>query len=1043
MGPYSEHNPVPTTQRFESQHSAQTLDEQIDLGIKPKTQGDNSGKYEKEQMMDKMAGAKQKPTEKVKQRMGERVVKDPVTGREVTIKDADFKGRPVDAIPPGNISFQPFLPARPLSLEPFMRLFDLLQLGLATAFILLWFWFSFPSGCWWIPFTWPWLTWMTRSTFILGLGFGAVSGASIIQRKLEKETERFRAEMHQARGERFSPPNPESVEWLNAFTRTIWGLLNPEIFVSVADMIEGNYLDSSQSLSSFVDAVRISDIGQGINPVRIIAMRALPDQPGDKEYPREEWIDQGTNLLLEQAEKARVEGRDNEQSGDYVNFEVAFSYQALPGQGNDLRSKNIHLLMEFFLGLYDWLHIPIPIWIQIEGFVGTVRMRIQFIPEFPFVGNVSFTLMGVPAVEVSAVPMAKVLPNVLDLPLVSRFVKLAIAAGTAEFVAPKSMTLNIQEMMSGAAIGDTRVTGVFIITIHYAKGLSAQDSNGRSDPYIVLAYAKFGKPLYSTRIIIGDLNPCFEEMAALLVTEDEIKSDEELSVMLWDSDQRSPDDLIGRVQIPVKKLMENPNKTIQRTDNLTGFEDADVMSGTLCWSVGYFNKVPLNKELERAPEAAPPMPRRTAPAARDLPPPQPDIQRTLPEAEYPSGILSVVIHRINNLERQNLKGTTSKDREGQAGQDTDEPSEQSSNLPSAYCEIIINDDLIYKTRVKQYTTMPFFEAGTDRFIRDWQSTVVRLVVRDSRLREKDPILGIVNLNLKDLFRSGSEVSRLFAITEGIGFGRMNVSVLFRSVNVKLPRSLLGWDTCTVEILGPIMLTMNSDASALRPETKYLTVFTTDSKRHVPASAAENKDGVVTWKIDRLRLPVYNRYSSSLNFEIGKHSVLPGQGGTDALAVVWLKDLVDDEETDVDIPLVITKDLKQLRQNVLNDFTASTHDYEVVGHIRTRIKLDSGLDQDHEFHATTQSRRHAFETYDHIEGEAIIAEKNSHANDDGVIDKEEKKAIARAHKRQLANRQRGIHSFRPYRTAVWMKQGLKKRIMPTKASTREPTVQSEV
>jgi hypothetical protein len=32
----------------------------------------------------------------------------------------------------------------------------------------------------------------------------------------------------------------------------------------------------------------------------------------------------------------------------------------------------------------------------------------------------------------------------------------------------------------------------------------------------------------------------------------------------------------------------------------------------------------------------------------------------------------------------------------QAGQDTDEASEQDSNLPSAYCEIILNDDMVFK-----------------------------------------------------------------------------------------------------------------------------------------------------------------------------------------------------------------------------------------------------------------------------------------------------------------------------------------------------------
>jgi hypothetical protein len=66
--------------------------------------------------------------------------------------------------------------------------------------------------------------------------------------------------------------------------------------------------------------------------------------------------------------------------------------------------------------------------------------------------------------------------------------------------------------------------------------------------------------------------------------------------------------------------------------------------------------------------------------------------------------------------------------------------------------------------------MPFFEAGTEVFIRDWQRTVVRVVVRDSRLREKDPILGIVNLPLAELLSDASEVTGLYSIQEGVGYG---------------------------------------------------------------------------------------------------------------------------------------------------------------------------------------------------------------------------------------------------------------------------------
>jgi hypothetical protein len=76
--------------------------------------------------------------------------------------------------------------------------------------------------------------------------------------------------------------------------------------------------------------------------------------------------------------------------------------------------------------------------------------------------------------------------------------------------------------------------------------------------YVVLAYTKLGKPLYSSRIILNDTNPVFEETAAsallmtfclemikvvipynqfLLVTNDEINSAEDLSLQLWDSDK--------------------------------------------------------------------------------------------------------------------------------------------------------------------------------------------------------------------------------------------------------------------------------------------------------------------------------------------------------------------------------------------------------------------------------------------------------------------------------------------------------------------------
>ncbi|KAF8323426.1 hypothetical protein DL93DRAFT_2223342 [Clavulina sp. PMI_390] len=1048
---------------------------QLDSG---KKQGES-----KEEVMAKANANKEKPTDRLKKNKAERIARDPVTGLDVVIKDAEFssydnaaldpenpkpgpalqpptggtrsaKHQTPKPVQPTNVSFQPYPPEISTeSMKGFLGHMDKMGYALAAGLAAIWVFTVFGRGFW---------TFLFRTSLIGTVAFGAFSMISITRRNMEKELERIRMDLHRVRGEKFSPPTPESVEWLNALLKTVWGLINPDMFISVADMVE----DIMQaSLPSFIDAVKISDLGQGSNPVRIVAMRGLPDQPGDKSYPREEWIDQGkpVSLTPEEEAKKREEGREDasleDQSGDYVNMEVALSYQAKPGEhGDSLRTHNIHLMLEFFLGLYDWLHIPIPIYAVVEGFAVTARLRLQLVAEAPFIRNLTVTLMGVPKVEVSVVPMSKHLPNILDLPLISGFVQSAIAAAANEYVAPKSMTLNLAQILMGDGIKkDTVAVGILMIKIRHAKGLGAQDRSGSSDPYVVMAYTKLGKPLYSSRIILQDLNPVFEETAFLLVTADEINAQEDLSLQLWDSDKQSADDLVGRVIVSLKELMKDRNVMHDREDTLSGFQDADSMPGTISWSVGYYDKAPLNRAIQNKPEDA-------IPDAEDLPDdkkeelkPTPTVADTTDEADalttppdpaQPSGVLSVIVHYISNLERQDLKGASG-DREGSAGQDTDDPTEQSGNLPSSYCEILLNDDMIYKTRTKQYTTMPFFEAGTERFIRDWSKTVVRVVVRDAKLREHDPILGIVNLPVAETLQKGSAVTGMYSLVEGVGFGRANVSILFRSFKVDLPKELRGWDTGTLHVVSDVKIELD-DQNTGKLEGDQLTIGNTESTSKVPGklcSRDESTPGTLSWTVDpSVRLPIYSRYQSAVHFNIGGSGFL--SGGPEAFASLWLQDLVDDEEKDIRIPLVVSKKAKQLRQNYINEVTEQTHSYTRIGWLTCRVVLDSGLDADHEKVANqNQALRHNFEAWEHIEGQAKQAEINSHAMDDGVIDKDEAKALKRAHTRELASRHRGAMQFQAVRTAIWMRDGLKSRAgsMKNKATgkqSRKPTIETE-
>lgn len=133
----------------------------------------------------------------------------------------------------------------------------------------------------------------------------------------------------------------------------------------------------------------------------------------------------------------------------------------------------------------------------------------------------------------------------------------------------------------------------------------------------------------------------------------------------------------------------------------------------------------------------------------------------------------------------------------------------------------------------------------------------------------------------------------------------------------LPRSLLGWDTGTAEILGHITIeplpTFHSGF-----QTKKLTFSTTDQTYKVPSSSAnvDESSGKVTWDlpVDKVRLPVYNRYSSAILFEIGSGGIGPLGSDCDFVAMCWLKDVVDDEETEIRVPVLKGAKLKVLRQN---------------------------------------------------------------------------------------------------------------------------------
>lgn len=256
---------------------------------------------------------------------------------------------------------------------------------------------------------------------------------------------------------------------------------------------------------------------------------------------------------------------------------------------------------------------------------------------------------------------------------------------------------------------------------------------------------------------------------------------------------------MGKVELSMQKMIQHPGKMYPQVSKLQGMDAGSDMPGELHWEVGYFGKPQFRPALRTdGKNKALPEELRDKPEFQDekgTANTETDdaVQHTPPDPLWPSGICSIVVHQIVNLELENIKGThgSRNGREYEPAKPYGEGSdEEGAELPTSYCTILFNDELVsyptreqsathsrsqvYRTRAKAVSSQPIFNAGTERFMRDWRSAVVTVTVRDQRNREHDPILGVVPLKLSDILETSSQVTRWYPLDGGI----VSVSISF-------------------------------------------------------------------------------------------------------------------------------------------------------------------------------------------------------------------------------------------------------------------------
>lgn len=828
---------------------------------------------------------------------------------------------------------------------------------------------------------------------------------------------------------------PESVAWLNSLVASVWPLINPDLFTSVVDMLE----DVMQaSLPKVIRMVSIDDMGQGSEAFRILGVRWLPtaaagqsvDEDGNLSPPKDDgksgdndrsgsgegqMEDEGDNdqsqeaqdnKQKEQEQQAIREGLEAEE-GDFVNLELAFAYRARSsGKSIKAKAKNAHLYLKFYLPG----GIAVPVWVELKGILGIMRVRLQLTPDPPFFDLCTLTFLGQPRANLSCVPLSKHSLNLMDVPLISSFVQSAVDAALAEYVAPKSLTLSLKDMLVGDDFKkDTSTRGVIMVNIKSATGFKDGDggigpTKGSSDSYVTVSWGKFGKPMASTRVIIDEQKPVWNEWAWILVSPEETNADETLRLQLWDSDKWTADDDLGRVEIPLKALMHGThtkNKMHDREDGLAAEDPDEKMPGTLTWSVGYFEKAHiqpcqfkkqtvdssiqdtegLKKQVEEGAEKK----LREAVSGKDR---SKELhQQTIqdykeketemiisapPPDGLPSGIISIQIHNITGLETAKLnKGKSNK------GEDREDEAEQSDAMPDSYCTIILNHQKVYRTRTKPKNAKPFFNAGTERFVRDWKTAELIVSVRDSREGEQDPLLGIVYLPLRKVFEKRSQVMESYPLAGGIGYGRARISLVWRSVQLNLPRELAGWDYGTLEIKVPVKWKGSS----------------TDETVHDCRIKLQTKLGRIkmkpqdngTWRpkketdTDSVFLGVTKRYASPLIVEFRKSALGPDH--SPAFAAFWLTDIPDEEEETVS--LKVWKGGKENLKRARSCYNYQPEDDgRPLGEIELTLKFWRGLSG---YHKSYAHKSHNTDLQDVMEILDTIADEKMGVDENEVED----------------------------------------------------------
>lgn len=195
-----------------------------------------------------------------------------------------------------------------------------------------------------------------------------------------------------------------------------------------------------------------------------------------------------------------------------------------------------------------------------------------------------------------------------------------------------------------------------------------------------------------------------------------------------------------------------------------------------------------------------------------------------------------------------------------------------------------------------------------------------------------------------------------------------ISVLFRSVDLQLPKNLLGWDLGSLEILGERVSVENDESGYL--SSSRIVLHTDVGKSSISRRWIEKDHAGASWNLERIRegsndlqkhrilIPVRRRYQAPVKIEFFNQSSRKPV----AYAIYWLCDMVDNTETVLSLPVYKTPMPKQMVQNYISNIDRDKIESEKIGTIKMTVRFKMGMDDSHQQWLTTNDDRESYESW---------------------------------------------------------------------------------